>query len=283
MDVGSTDVPFSVEDSRNRCRVARRRILDISQSVAALHGAPAFSCLEIVDAVYYGLMRRSPLGTFVDTFIMSKGHGYLAQLVALEALGVISSKVVDEYCTPHGLLGAHPDRGVPGITAATGSLGHGLGIALGIAVADRNSSLRDDDNPGTTFVVLSDGELQEGSTWEAILLASSLSLPNLVAIVDNNDFQSLGRTSETHPSLYPIDEKFRAFGWEAVNVDGHASEDVVRAVASRSGVKPLAVVAKTTKGKGVSFMEDVPIWHYRSPSPDEYRQAIAELAGDRGA
>ena len=274
---------FSVSDSRNRCRAARRRILDISQSVSALHGAPAFSCMEIVDAVYYGLMKRDPVGTLIDTFIMSKGHGYLAQLATLEALGVITSAVIDEYCTPHGLLGAHPDSGVPGITAATGSLGHGLGIALGIALADRNSGLRDGEQPRTTFVVLSDGELQEGSTWEAILLASSLSISNLVAIVDNNDFQSLGRTSETHPSLYPIDEKFQAFGWEAVNVDGHASEEVVRAVSSRSGVMPLAVVAKTTKGKGVSFMEDVPIWHYRSPSPDEYRQAIADLAGDRDA
>ena len=275
--------PFDVSASHMRCRAGRQRILDISQSVSALHGAPAFSCMEIVDAVYYGLMRRDPAGDLIDTFIMSKGHGYFAQLVVLEALGVIPSAVVDEYCTPQGLLGAHPDRGVPGITAATGSLGHGLGIGLGLAIADRNSSLRTGGPEGTIFVVLSDGELQEGSTWEAILLASSLSVSNLVVMVDNNDFQSLGRTSETHPTLYPIDEKFHAFGWEAVLVDGHSSAEIVRAVSSRSGVTPFAVVAKTTKGKGVSFMENVPMWHYRSPSPDEYLQAIADLAGDLDA
>jgi transketolase len=125
--------------------------------------------------------------------------------------------------------------------------------------------------------VLSDGEVQEGSTWEATMMASSLGCSNLVAFIDNNDFQSLGRTSETHPSFYPLAEKFRAFGWETVEIDGHDSEAAFRAVAGRRGGHPLMVVAKTVKGKGVSYMENVPIWHYRSPNPKEYAQALAEL------
>ena len=125
--------------------------------------------------------------------------------------------------------------------------------------------------------MLSDGEVQEGSTWEAVLMGSSLKLTNIVAFVDNNDFQSLGRTSETHPSFYPVGDKFRAFGWETVEIDGHDPEAIYQAVTNRSGAKPFMVVAKTVKGKGISYMENVPIWHYRSPSPKEYEQGVAEL------
>jgi transketolase len=131
------------------------------------------------------------------------------------------------------------------------------------------------------YAVLSDGEVQEGSTWEALMMASSLGCDNLIAAVDNNDFQSLGRTSETHPSFYPLLDKFRAFGWEAVEVDGHDSAAIFDAVTGRKGGKPFMLVAKTTKGKGVSYMENVPIWHYRSPSKDEYRRAVEELEAAR--
>jgi len=130
---------------------------------------------------------------------------------------------------------------------------------------------------GTIYTVLSDGEVQEGSTWEAVMMASSLRLDNLVAAIDNNDFQSLGRTSETHPSFYPLLDKFHAFGWEAVEVDGHDSRAIFEAVSGRQGGRPFMLVAKTTKGKGVSYMENVPIWHYRSPNKDEYRRAVEEL------
>jgi transketolase len=130
---------------------------------------------------------------------------------------------------------------------------------------------------GTIYTVLSDGEVQEGSTWEATMMASSLRAANIVAVIDNNDFQSLGRTSETHPSFYPLAEKFRAFGWETVEVDGHDSAAIFEAVSGRSGTKPFMLIAKTTKGKGVSYMENEPIWHYRSPNKEEYKKAVAEL------
>ena len=263
---------FDPAEARRRCRDFRRRILDISQQVTALHVAPAFSCIEITDLIYNALMRREKNGEYRDVFLMSKGHGCMIQYVILEEKGVLSRRDLDLYCTPEGRLGVHPDYGNPGIVASTGSLGHGMAIACGMALAEKGRK-----SDGRIFVVLSDGELQEGSTWEALLMASSLKLDNIIAAIDNNDFQSLGRTSETHPSFYPVLDKLRAFGWEAAEVPGHDAAAIYEAMAGRSGGKPFMLVAKTIKGKGVSYMENVPIWHYRSPNKDEYRQAVAEL------
>jgi transketolase len=264
---------FDVAAARRRCLRYRGRILDISQQVAALHAAPAFSCLEIVDTIYHGLMRRNPDGSFLDTFLMSKGHGCLAQYVMLEDLGVLAENDLALYCRPEGRLGAHPDYGVPGIAASTGSLGHGLGMAVGMAFADR---LKEDDR--NVHVLLGDGEMQEGSIWEAMMMAANLRLDRLVAFADVNDFQGLGRTSETHPFFYPVPDKAVAFGWEAVEVNGHDHQAMFAAVVGRRGGKPLLVVCRTVKGKGVAYMENVPIWHYRSPNKEEYQQAIAALA-----
>lgn len=274
--MGKSEAGFDVVAARQRCLRYRRRILDISQQVTALHVAPAFSCLEIVDVVYHGLMRRDRSRSnpgFIDTFLMSKGHGCLSQYVILEDLGILTRTDLDRYCTPAGRLGAHPDYGVPGIEASTGSLGHGMGIATGMAYADR---IQDRDR--IVYLVLSDGEMQEGSTWESMMMAANLDLGNLVAVLDLNDFQGLGRTSETHPYFYPVLDKVRAFGWEAVEVNGHDARAVFGAVTARAGKRPFFVVGKTVKGKGVSYMENVPIWHYRSPSKEEYQKALAELA-----
>lgn len=259
------------DEARERCRRYRRRILDISQRISALHIAPAFSCLEMVDAIYNIIMRRSE-GRPSDTFVMSKGHGVMSQYVVLEDLGILSREQLDAYCTPHGILGAHPDYGVPGIEASTGSLGHGLAIAAGMAYADR---VRKQDR--TTFVVLGDGEMQEGSIWEAVMMAPNLKLSNLVALLDFNNYQGLGKTTETHPHFLPMSEKLSSFGWEAVDIDGHSHEAIVDAIRDRRGDRPLFLTCTTVKGKGVSYMTDAPIWHYRSPNPDEYTQALREL------
>src|SRR6185295_13469356 len=229
---------FDEAAARERCLRFRKRILDISQQVQALHIGSAYSCTEIVDCIYYGLMRRNPDRTSPDTFVMSKGHGCMIQYVILEDLGVLSREDLDLYCKPNGRLGTHPDYGNPGIEASTGALGHGLSMAVGMALAERGRG-----SNGIIYTVLSDGEVQEGSTWEAVLMASSLKLPNIVAVLDNNDLQSLGRTSQTHPSLYPLAAKFEAFGWEAVTVDGHDSAAIAEAVLGRRGDRPLMVVA----------------------------------------
>jgi len=264
---------FDAAVARARCKRYRRRILDLSQNVSALHIGGAFSCAELVDAIYNELMRKPVAGDRSrDTFLLSKGHGCMIQYVILEDLGIMPKGELEKYCTPEGRLGVHPDYGNPGIVASTGSLGHGLSMVVGMALAERGRR-----TDGIIYTVLSDGELQEGSTWEAVLMASSLKLRNVVAFVDNNDFQSLGRTSETHPTLYPIVEKFRSFGWDAVEVDGHDISAIVAAVSQRLGDRPFMVIARTTKGKGVSYMENVPMWHYRAPNADEYKRAIAEL------
>lgn len=266
---------FDVDASRKRCLRMRRRILEISQTVTALHIAPAFSCLEIVEIIYSTLMRHGPKTEYPDTFILSKGHGSMSQYAMLEEMGVLTSEEMMKYCKPGGILGTHPDYGIPGIEAATGSLGHGLGIAVGMGLADKVMRI-----DRSIYVVMSDGELQEGSVWEVMLLAPTLGVTNIVAVVDLNDFQSLGRTSEIHPNFYPVVEKVRSFGWESCQVDGHNQDAIYNAISERSRRLPMMVIAKTTKGKGVSYMENVPIWHYRSPNPEEYQRALSELTED---
>jgi transketolase len=261
------EATFDIVASRERCARMRRRILELSQGLSAIHIGGAFSCLELVDTIYFSLKQPN------DTFVLSKGHGSAAQYVALEELGILSREDLETMCKPTGRFGTHPDYGLPGIEASTGSLGHGLAMAMGMALADRLNHV-----DRTVFVVLSDGELQEGSVWEAMMLAPTLRLTNLIAFVDLNDMQSFGHTSQTHPNFYPVLDKARAFGWEAVEIDGHDQAAIYKAVISRQTNSPMMVIAKTTKGKGVSYMENVPMWHYRSPSPAEYQQALAELS-----
>jgi transketolase len=264
----SVEPAFDVGAARRRCLGYRRRILDISQQVSALHAAAAFSATEMVDCVYAGLMSKDR-----DTFVMSKGHGAMIQYVILEAMGVLRPEDLRDYCTVGGRLGCHPDYGTPGIAASTGSLGHGLALVTGMAYADAavHKAARD------YYVVLSDGELQEGSTWEAMMMTANLGLSNVVALLDHNGFQSFGRTSETHPAFYPIREKVEAFGWETAEVNGHDAGAIYAAIRGRKSGRPFMLIGNTVKGRGVAFMENEPIWHYRSPNPDEYRQAIDGL------
>lgn len=266
---------FDAAESKQRCLRMRRRILEMSQTVTALHIGGSFSCLELVDTVYSRLMRRGEGVNDPDTFILSKGHGSLAQYAVLEELGILPKAELDRYCKPGGKLATHPDYGTPGIEASTGSLGHGLPLGVGMALADKVLGV-----DRTVYVVMSDGEMQEGSVWEALMLAPTLKITNLVGLVDLNDFQSLGQTSKVHPNFYPVVDKVRAFGWEVAEVDGHDQQAIYEAVVSRKSTVPLMVIASTVKGKGVSYMEHVPIWHYRSPNPEEYQRALRELSGE---
>jgi len=264
---------FDGAAARRRCLGYRRRILDISQQVGALHIAPAFSCTEITDLLHSELMRQEVGGGYRDVFLMSKGHGCMIQYVILEEQGVLSREDLDSYCKPNGRLGAHPDYETPGIAASTGSLGHGLGMATGQAYAEK---LKKTDV--LIYCVLSDGEFQEGSTWEAMMMAANLKLDNLIAFMDYNDFGGLERMSDGHQAFYPLVPKAESFGWEAVEVDGHDEAAMHEAVMSRRGGRPMLIVCRTVKGKGISFMENVPIWHYRSPNKEEYQQGLKELA-----
>lgn len=255
----------SVLNSKLRCKKFRKRILDLSQKVTALHIGGSFSSAEIMDLIYFSLMKKSER----DSFILSKGHASILHYVILEYLKILKKKDLEMYCKPKGFLGVHPDIGTPGINASTGSLGHGLSMAAGMAIANLNSNKK-------TYVIISDGELQEGSTWEAIISIGALNLKNLVLFVDNNDLNSSEKMSNTHPNLYPIDKKFKSFGWDSKICDGHNLSKMLNAVNKRDKRKPFALVAKTKKGYPVKFMNNA-IWHYRSPTKKEYAKALAEI------
>lgn len=249
--------------AKHRCQKYRKKILDISQLVSALHIGGSFSSVEIADCIYNILKEKK------DKFILSKGHAGILQYVILNDLKIMSDRHLDDYCTGNGILGVHPDYKNPGIEASTGSLGHGLAIAAGIAYAKTKSNI---------YVLLSDGELQEGSVWEAALFISSINLKNIIIVIDNNGLQSSTWSKDTHPTLNPIDKKFKSFGWEVAICDGHNTFDIFKKILNRTKKKPFALIANTIKGYPISFMKNNPKWHYRSPKKEEYKLAIFELS-----
>ena len=246
-----------------RCNIIRKKILKLSQKVKALHIGGSFSSVELIERVFFQFMNNN------DTFILSKGHAGILLYVVLNLKGKIKNRELDLYCKKNGKLGVHPDYGTFGIDASTGSLGHGLGLAAGMAIAEKNKKKK-------FIVLMSDGELQEGSVWETILFISSKRLKNIIVIVDNNNLQSSTKTTDTHPTLYPIDKKFKSFGWKTKLCNGHNSKEIQKKIKTNSN-KPFALIAKTIKGFPISFMKNDPKWHYRSPSKKEYIKALDEL------
>lgn len=260
-------IKFNSSLSKKRSKQYRKRILEISQKVSALHIGGTFSCTEIMEIIFnYFIKTKNER----ECFILSKGHASILHYAILEQKKIIKKKDMENYCKKNGFLGVHPDRGNPGINASTGSLGHGLGMAVGVAIAEKK-------NKTNVFVVLSDGELQEGSTWEAIMLIPALKLNNIIIIIDNNNLQSLEKTSRTHPDLYPIEKKLNQFGWSSQKCNGHNSKEIYEKIINRNKKRPFALIAKTIKGYPISYMMHKPIWHYKSPDKIQYLQAIKEL------
>jgi transketolase len=236
------------------------------------HVGSALSQVDMLVALYFRAMTLSE-----DRFILSKGHGCMSLYATLAERGYFSKAVLDTYAQDGSKLAEHPSpSGIPGIDVATGSLGHGLSIGAGAALARQM-----DRRPGRTFVMLSDGECNEGSIWEAAMFAAGQRLDNLVVLVDYNKLQAMGRSNEV-TGLAPLAEKWRAFGWATRELDGHDMSALVEAL---EGVpftpgRPTAIVAHTVKGKGVSFMEDDLEWHYRPPNADDLARALLEINGD---
>ena len=238
------------------------------------------SILSIADilAVLYGSVLKyksnNPKWIDRDRFILSKGHAGAGVYAALAESGFMPlDKLKTHYQDGSDLSGHVSHKGIPGVEFSTGSLGHGLPVASGMALAAKINKKKH-----RVFALLSDGECDEGSNWEAILFAAHHKLNNLVAIIDRNRLQSIYSTEDTL-ALEPFFDKWKSFGWDVVEIDGHNHNDIFKSckndVASKS--KPLCVIANTTKGKNVSFMENNTLWHYRSPQGDEYKLAIAEL------
>jgi transketolase len=255
----------------------RRRVIELSHSAGTPHLGSALSCVDVLTALYWSVLRldpRRPDDAARDRFILSKGHAALALYVTLCRRGFFGEELLRTYNRDGGRLAEHPGPGcASGVEAATGSLGHGLPLGVGMALAARLGG-RD----SRVFVLLGDGECNEGSVWEAALLAPALKLSNLIAIVDYNRWQATARSDET-TTLAPLARKWEAFGWRALEIDGHDFDELLSAlsVAPDEAGRPTAIVAHTVKGRGVSFMEDDNNWHYRVPSAEDVRRAAREL------
>lgn len=269
---------MTVGELKEKAKLIRKEILDMALSAGSGHIASAFSCVEILVSLYHGgVLRVQPDHSMYkrrDRFILSKGHAAIALYAILADCGFFSHSVLEGFAREAGHLGVHPEMSTPGIDALSGSLGHGLSVGAGLALAAKL-----DKEKYITVVLLGDGECQEGMIWEAAMFSSQHRLNNLVAIVDYNklsatDFLKEGLSAER------LRRKWEAFDWESIVVDGHSFNKllpVLNKIHQRVSSKPLAIIAATTKGKGVSFMENNPIWHYRLPVGNELRVAFREM------
>lgn len=256
----------------------RRDILNMIYRAKAPHIGSSLSIVEILVALYFRCLSTSPdrvEDENRDIFILSKGHGCPALYSTLAHRGFFSPSVLNGFGINGGTLELHPTRDIKrGVEVSTGSLGHGLSIGAGMALAKKYDKLS-----RKVFTLLSDGELNEGSVWEAAMFASHHKLDNLIAIVDYNKIQALGRTREV-VNLEPLGGKWRSFGWEVEEIDGHNFEQIINTVERIpfQQQKPSVIIAHTIKGKGVSFMENELLWHYRCPDEGEYIRALQELS-----
>lgn len=258
--------------------ILRRKIIDALWRAQAGHPGGSLSAVEVLVALYFRVMRvdpADPLWEKRDRFVLSKGHASTAFYVVLHERGYFDADVLATYDEIGSCLQAHPDCRTPGVDMPSGSLGQGLSAGLGMALGAR---LKEFDS--RVFVLLGDGELNEGQCWEAILAAPKFRLGNLTAIVDCNKVQLSGRVEDVMP-LEPLGDKWRAFNWDVIEVDGHSVPAIVAGLkkAGESAERPTVILAHTVKGKGVSFMEDTHKWHSGIVSDELREKALAELGG----
>jgi transketolase len=253
----------------------RRTTLKAIYEAGAGHTGGSLSCLDILNVLYNRILNVSPenfSSPTRDRYVQSKGHSVEALYAVLADRGFFPEAELKTICHYKSYFVGHPTRHIPGIEMNTGALGHGLPVCVGMAIAGKL-----DAASYRVFTLLGDGELAEGSNWEAAMAASHYKLDNLTAIIDHNTLQISGRTRDVM-SNEPIDEKWRAFGWAVKVVPGHDYAALTKALSQPAEIgKPTCIIANTTKGKGVSFMEDVAKWHHGVPSDAELKQAMDEL------
>lgn len=255
----------------------RRHAVNMTNRGRSSHVGSVLGMADILGSLYGSVLRINPADAdwpARDRLILSKGHAGAGVYAALAECGFIDTELLYQHCADGSPLSGHVShKGIPGVEFSTGSLGHGLGVAAGMALAGR---LRGADY--RVYCVMSDGECDEGSVWEAILFAGHHRLGNLVAVVDYNKLQSLAPISETL-GLEPFASKWESFGWRVIETDGHNTTQLVESldISRDADGTPTVVIAHTTKGKGVSFMENSVLWHYRTPQGDEFVAALAEL------
>ncbi|HEY3761646.1 MAG TPA: transketolase [Verrucomicrobiae bacterium] len=253
----------------------RKRLLEAIVDAGAGHTGGGLSCLDILNVLYNRILNVSPenfSSSTRDRYVQSKGHSVEALYTVLADRGFFPESELKTICHYRSHFIGHPTRHVPGIEMNTGALGHGLPICIGMALAGKM-----DSSAYRVVTLLGDGELAEGSNWEAALAAAHYKLDNLTAIIDHNTLQITGHTREVM-SNEPLDEKWRAFGWTVHSVNGHDYAELTRVLtAAPEPGKPTCIIANTVKGRGISFMENVAKWHHGVPSEDELKKAQAEL------
>ena len=275
----SPDAELATDALEQKARWLRRQTLEMIATGGKGHIGGSFSCMDILTTLYYGGILAhhpgEPRWEERDRLILSKGHGVLGIYPLLADRGFFSLADVPGFTSEGSRLGGHPDHNIPGIEVISGSLGHGLSVGAGIALGGKRHGAR-----FRTAVLLGDGECHEGSVWEAAMFAAHYRLDNLVAIVDSNGICATGFLDQCL-RLEPLDEKWRAFDWDVETVDGHAFPELLttlRRAWSRTDGKPLVIIARTVKGRGVSFMENNPGWHHAVPKGEHLAKARQELA-----
>ena len=266
-----------VDELKNIAKEIRKDVLEQVYNAKSGHPGGALSIVDILTVLYFNQMNIDPLKPHDenrDRLVLSKGHATAALYAVLAEKGYFPKEDLKQFRKADGYLQGHPDmKHTPGVDMTTGSLGQGLSAANGMAMMSKidKKGLR-------VYCIVGDGEIEEGQIWEAAMTSSKYKLDNLCVVVDNNNLQIDGTIDEVMSS-YPIDEKFKSFGFNVINIDGHDYEHLIHAFDSAKECKgkPTAIIAKTIKGKGVSFMENKAEWHGKAPSDEEYQQAIQEL------
>lgn len=259
-----------------KCKEIRKNIFIQAYYAGGAHMGAAFSITDILGTLYFGNVLKydadNPKWDERDKLILSKGHAGVALYATLALAGYFNMQYLKTFCQMGSNLGGHPRiNEIPGIEASTGALGHGLSFGIGIAYANKV-----DRKENHVYVILGDGECQEGSIWEGALSAPTLELDNLTVIIDHNKMQAMDEL-EKIVHMQPFADKWKAFGWNVLEINGHNYEEIKKALLTRITKKPTLIIANTIKGKGVSFMEGIPIWHYRMPNEQELQIIMNEL------
>lgn len=256
---------MNCDNNKKIAKEIRKKILRLSNTAKSNHVGSSLSIVEILLILYKFFIKKN------NIFVLSKGHACLAYYCILQKFGHISKKILNSYGNNNTILLAHVSHKVPGVEFSTGSLGHGLPYATGRALAEKINKKNN-----KIYVLISDGELNEGTTWESLLFASFHELDNLIVIIDYNKIQSLDFTKNVL-KLEPLQEKFKSFNCNVKNINGHDLNQIYKSLLISKNGKPTVIIANTIKGRGVKYMEGKILWHYKSPNIQELDEAINEL------
>jgi len=269
----------NIENYKRTALEARKKVLEMIYKSQSSHIGSNFSCIDLLAVIFSTANIDKDLKENRDRIVVSKGWVAASIYYFLSEKGIIPKEDLENYCKPKSKYIGLVEPSIRGVEAAGGSMGFGLPFGVGFALAKKIKEGKNltVDGQGKVFVLMSDGEMQTGTTWESALIAAHQNLDNLFVIIDFNGLQAMGEVKKIL-NIEPLKEKWNSFGWEAREINGHNFEEIEKAIVTPNEKKPVVIIAKTIKGKGVSFMEGDNIWHYKAPSEEEYQRAIKELS-----